>query len=122
MRSPVISVLLLLIVESLLLPASCSQPLLIQLVGEEVFAVSNKCSHLNLSMQGKTALLSATISDGCIVCPAHKTAFDMKTGNVVGEWCPSMPNLPIVGKVNNDMKPLPVYTVRIDGDAVAVEV
>jgi hypothetical protein len=46
----------------------------------------------------------------------------MKTGNVVGEWCPSMPNLPIVGKVNNDVKPLPVYTVRIDGDAVAVEV
>ena len=40
------------------------KPLLLQMVGEEVYCVSNKCPHLNLSMQGKTALLSATVSDG----------------------------------------------------------
>ena len=61
-------------------------------------------------------------SPGCIVCPAHKTAFDLATGAVVGPWCPGMPDLPFVGKVNNDVKPLPVYTVRVEGDAVAVSV
>jgi hypothetical protein len=33
-----------------------------------------------------------------------------------------MPDLPFVGKVNNDVKPLPVYTVRVEDDAVAVSV
>ena len=46
--------------------------ILIQDFMGDVYAVSNKCPHLNLSMQGKTALLSAKMTDdGCIVCPAH---------------------------------------------------
>ena len=45
------------------------------------------------------------------MCPAHNTAFDLATGAVKGEWCPSMPNLPIVGKMG-DAKPLPVFKAR----------
>lgn len=72
--------------------------------------------------QDTTAPFLTPPCPGCIVCPAHKTAFDLSTGAVVGPWCPGMPDLPFVGKVNNDVKPLPVYTVRVDGDAVAVSV
>ena len=71
----------------------------------EYYAVANKCPHLGLSMQGKTPLLSAEMrDDGCIVCPAHKSAFKVTTGEPVGEWCPGLPTLPLVGK------PLEVWT------------
>ena len=36
--------------------------------------------------------------DGCIVCPAHGSAFDLRTGTPEGEWCPGLPTLPLVGK------------------------
>ena len=32
----------------------------------------------------------------CVTCPAHGTKFDLATGQPVGEWCPNMPNLPLV--------------------------
>ena len=71
---------------------------LIQEFAGDVYAVSNKCPHLGLSLQGKTPLLSATVEDGAIVCPAHGSAFDLKTGATKGEWCPKLPALPVVGK------------------------
>ena len=71
---------------------------LIQEFAGDVYAVSNKCPHLGLSLQGKTPLLSATVEDGAIVCPAHGSAFDLKTGAAKGEWCPKLPALPVVGK------------------------
>jgi len=73
-------------------------------------------------MQGKTALLSAAITpDKCIVCPAHKTAFDLATGEVKGEWCPGFPDLPFVGKMKPPA-PLPVYPVKIEGNLISVAV
>lgn len=87
--------------------------------GEEVYALSNKCSHLGLPLVGKTGLFQAEVKDGegqrgdagcgallswelliwprraradsptncpgCVVCPAHGTAFDLATGAVKGE-------------------------------------
>ena len=76
------------------------QKILLADVDGEVLAVSNKCSHLGLPLVGKTAMFQGKISDKCIVCPAHNTAFDLKTGEVKGEWCPTFPNLPLVGKVS----------------------
>lgn len=84
--------------------------------------MSNKCPHLGLSMQGKTALLSAKVTpDCCVVCPAHNTAFSMETGEVKGEWCPGFPDLPFVGKLT-PQKNLPVFPCRVNGDAVEVDV
>jgi nitrite reductase/ring-hydroxylating ferredoxin subunit len=60
----------------------------------DVFAVSNKCSHLGLPLVGKTALLQGQVKDKCIICPAHGSAFDLATGEVQGEWCPSERSLP----------------------------
>ena len=53
------------------------------------------------------------VKDACIVCPAHGTFFDLKTGAVKGEWCPKLPNLPLVGKGPSE-KPLPTYPIRVD--------
>ncbi|MDA9098855.1 Rieske (2Fe-2S) protein [bacterium] len=97
--------------------------ILIQEFMEELYAVSNKCPHLGLSMQGKTALLSADMRpDGCIVCPAHGSAFDLATGAPEGEWCPGLPTLPIVGKpLVGTPAPLPTYQVRL-GQNETIEV
>lgn len=97
------------------------QKILLAEVDGEVLAVSNKCSHLGLPLVGKTAMFQGKIADKCIVCPAHNTAFDLKTGEVKGEWCPSFPTLPLVGKIG-DKKPLPTFQVKVTGSDIEVNV
>ncbi len=88
---------------------------LLQEFANEVYAVSNKCPHLGLSLQGKTPLLSATVDDGAIACPAHGSAFDLKTGEARGEWCPKLPALPVVGKKYcGEPTAIASYAVRVD--------
>ena len=59
------------------------------------------------------------MKDGCVVCAAHGTAFDLKTGEVKGEWCPNMPSLPLVGKIGgDDAKPLPTFPVRVSEEGM----
>lgn len=82
-------------------------------VDGDVCAVSNTCTHLKLPLVGKTAFFQGQIRDKCIVCPAHGTAFDLKTGEVKGEWCPGFPNVPLVGKVSK-ASPLPTYEKKVD--------
>lgn len=89
--------------------------------GDAIYAASNRCSHLGISLQGKTPLLQATVANGCVTCSAHGTVFDLKDGGKVkGEWCPKLPNLPIVGKGPKE-KPLPVYPARVS-EAGMIEV
>lgn len=83
----------------------------------KVFAVSNKCSHLGLPLVGKTAMFQADVSAGCVTCPAHGTKFDLATGEPQGEWCPKLPNLPLVGKpMVGTPKPLPTFESRVSED------
>ena len=97
--------------------------ILLQEFAGDVYAVSNKCPHLGLSMQGKTPLLSATVANGNVTCPAHGSAFDLKTGAPVGEWCPSLPSLPVVGKKYcGDAKSIATYKVTVDEKTGAISV
>ncbi|MEW5320375.1 MAG: hypothetical protein WDW38_011450 [Sanguina aurantia] len=76
-----------------------------------LYAVSNKCSHLGLPLVGKTPVFQAKIENKCVICPVHNTAFNLKTGEVEGEWCPKFPDLPFVGKLTPS-KPLPTFESR----------
>ena len=89
------------------------QKILLTVVEDTVYATSNKCSHLGLPLVGKTALMQGEIKGQCIVCPAHGTQFNVTDGSVQGEWCPKMPNLPLVGKMG-DPKPLPTFKSTVD--------
>ena len=43
------------------------------------------------------------------------TEFDLKTGANVGEWCPKVPTLPVIGKpMAGEPKPAEVYPVSVD--------
>ena len=55
----------------------------------QFYAVKNSCPHLKISL--KKAKIN---EDGDLVCPMHRSAFDLKTG-AVKEWTPWPP---LVGK------------------------
>ena len=98
---------------------------LVAKAGGKVFAVSNKCSHLGISLVGKTALLQGKVGvvngKQCISCPAHGTAFSLEDGEVQGEWCPKLPNLPFVGKLGPGKSPLKTFASRVEDGTVDVD-
>ena len=57
----------------------------------------------------------------CITCPAHGTAFSLEDGSVQGEWCPKLPNLPLVGKLGPGPAPLKTFASRVEEGTVEVE-
>jgi nitrite reductase/ring-hydroxylating ferredoxin subunit len=52
-----------------------------------VYCVANVCPHLG------TPLDQGSLGDGTIVCPLHKSAFSLESGELVGDWCPFPPVL-----------------------------
>jgi nitrite reductase/ring-hydroxylating ferredoxin subunit len=66
----------------------------------------NKWTELQVSN-----LLQQDGCEDCIVCPLHRTAFALESGQVRGEWCPYPP---VVGKLTSFVKdPTPVATFDV---------
>jgi nitrite reductase/ring-hydroxylating ferredoxin subunit len=58
--------------------------------------------------------------EDCIVCPLHRTAFALESGEVRGEWCPYPP---VIGKLTGAIKresSLAVFDVRTRGKNIEV--
>jgi len=114
--------------------------------GTKVFCVSNTCPHLGTPLEtgmverrpcskvtGPTKSTGlntdddtkVSVDDGneeCIVCPLHKTAFSLDTGEVRGEWCPYPP---ILGKVMGAVKAqnnLTTFTMRSRGKNLEIKI
>lgn len=58
------------------------------------------------------------MKEGCIECPAHKTLFDLATGEVKGDWAPGFPEIPFIGK--GEPKPLPTFEVKEEDGEIQV--
>ncbi len=69
-------------------------------VGEEIFAITDECSH------GKVPLSEGDVVDCTIECYLHGSAFDLRTGAAL--------NLPAT-------QPVPVYSTRVVDGRVQVD-
>lgn len=103
--------------------------------GQRLDAFANACPHLGSSFDLATVERRPQVKgkgvadDGsdngcvdCIVCPVHRTAFEIQSGRVSGEWCP---HPPILGGVMGFMKPqnnLIKFAVRLRGKNVEVRI
>ncbi|WP_066382753.1 MULTISPECIES: Rieske (2Fe-2S) protein [unclassified Anabaena] len=82
----------------------------------QVFAVENSCPHMKLPMQkGKIT------DDGAIVCPFHRSAFDLSSGEPT-EWTPFPPGIgKLMGMISPE-KTLPVFATRVEEGKIWVRV
>ncbi|KAG5179067.1 ferredoxin component [Tribonema minus] len=81
-----------------------------------IYATANICPHLG------TPLDQGSINaQGALVCPLHKSAFSLETGELVGDWCPFPPILgPLVLGKLEPPKNLAVFPVRAKGSNIEV--
>ena len=70
-------------------------------VGDEVFAVGDRCSHAEASLS------EGEVFDGAVECPRHGSEFDLRTGEPT--------SLPAT-------KPIPVYAVSLEDGTVYLNV
>lgn len=93
-----------------------SGPVLVVSHGGGIYAVSSKCPHMSLPLRkGKLT------EDGAIVCPFHRSAFDLKTGQPKN-WTPFPPLVgPIMGRLSAE-KGLPTYPVKIEAGSIWVDI
>ncbi len=82
----------------------------------KIFAIANSCPHLG------TPLENGRLGEGStIVCPLHKSAFSLSTGDVVGDWCPFPPILgPIVLGGLAPPEKVSTFPVRAKGSNIEV--
>jgi len=82
--------------------------------GGRVFAAANVCPHIG------TPLDQGTVEDDAIVCPLHRSAFSLRTGKLVGPWCPAPPLIgPLTGKLKSP-RSLQTFQARQQGGRVQV--
>lgn len=81
-----------------------------------VYAIQSRCPHLKLP------LVKGKITDNCaIICPFHKSEFDLKTGKVLN-WSPWPLVLgKLLGKISKE-KPLKTYPINIEDGMVLIDV
>ena len=68
------------------------------------------------------AMLASDGCEDCIVCPLHRTAFSLSSGEVRGEWCPYPP---VLGKMMSTVKQASaaaVFDVRTRGKNIEVRI
>ena len=119
--------------------------------GSDLHCVANSCPHLGTPLEigllerrpmeisesspfekgrkpselRETDIANLLAQDGCedcIVCPLHKTAFALNSGEVRGEWCPyPLVLAKVVGTVKRKST-LPVFGVRVRGKNIEVRI
>ncbi|MBD2456464.1 Rieske (2Fe-2S) protein [Nostoc sp. FACHB-87] len=81
----------------------------------KLYAVENTCPHLKLPLK------NGKIEDGAIVCPFHRSAFDLGTGEV-NNWCPWPPGVGKVLSLVSQQKTLPVFPIRVEEGSILIDV
>jgi nitrite reductase/ring-hydroxylating ferredoxin subunit len=82
----------------------------------QIYAVENSCPHLKLPLKkGKIT------DDGAIICPFHRSAFDLKTGNPTS-WTPFPPGVGKLLAMVSTEKPLCVFPTRVEEGSIWISI
>jgi nitrite reductase/ring-hydroxylating ferredoxin subunit len=77
---------------------------------DRIFAVDASCPHWGLPLE------PGRLTDDCgLMCPWHRSAFDLATGDVKA-WAPWPPGLGRVLGATSRQKVLPTFATRVDDD------
>jgi 3-phenylpropionate/trans-cinnamate dioxygenase ferredoxin component len=91
------------------------QEIMLARVGDKFYAIDNKCPHMGGD-------LSAGKLEGTIItCPRHASQFDIMDGHNV-RWTSGSGLLSATFKTFSSAKPVKSYKVKVEGDAVMVEI
>ena len=89
--------------------------ILIARVDGKYYAVDNRCPHMGGD-------LSAGKLEGTIItCPRHSSRFDLSDGKVV-RWLKGSGMLSAIGKALKSPRPIKTYNVKIEDDAILIEI
>jgi 3-phenylpropionate/trans-cinnamate dioxygenase ferredoxin component len=79
------------------------------------YAVDNRCPHFGGDLSG------SKLDGTTIICPKHRSEFDLKDGHVIRwtDWSGIKLNL---AKVLRSPRPLKIYSVKEDGDKIFLEI
>ncbi|OGN98039.1 MAG: (2Fe-2S)-binding protein [Chloroflexi bacterium RBG_13_51_18] len=91
------------------------QDMLLARVGNDYFAVSNRCPHLGGDLSKGT--LEGTI----ITCPRHGSQFDIRDGKNI-RWMKGTGLFSAVGKALKSPRPIVTYKVKVESDNIYIEV
>lgn len=82
----------------------------------EVYAVAARCPHMGAPLKnGKIT------GEGFLICPWHRSAFSLRTGDVA-EWSPWPPGVGQILGALRRQHALPVYPVRVENGQIWVEI
>lgn len=86
------------------------QPILLINHCDTVYAIASSCPHWGLPLE------LGRLTDDCgLICPWHRSAFDLPTGDIKA-WAPWPPGLGRVIGATSRRKVLPTYATRVDDD------
>lgn len=87
--------------------------ILLARVGEDYYAVSDKCPHLGASLSGGT--LEGTV----VTCPRHGSQFDLTDGHMV-RWTEWSGFKQTMARTLKPPRGIDAYEVKVEGGAVIV--
>lgn len=82
--------------------------------GGRIYAVDNTCPHMGAALDG-----GKVTDDGAIICPRHRSAFDLRSGEVK-EWAPWPPAAGLLLGAVSRKKPLPVFPTKAEEGSIWV--
>lgn len=91
------------------------QEIMLAMAGGNYYAIANRCAHMGGD------LAAGTLEGTIITCPRHGSQFDITDGHNV-RWMSGSGLTSAVFKAFSSAKPAKSYKVKVEGDAILVEV
>ena len=91
------------------------QEIMLAKVGDKYYAIGNSCAHMGGDLS------AGKLEGTTITCPRHGSQYDITDGHNI-RWMMGSGLSASVGKILKSPRGVPSYKVKVEGDAIMVEV